>query len=39
MFLEGFIRSLFRRKLDEINNLGSISMVEGIHTVVDLGEA
>ena len=37
--LEGLIGILIRRELDEINNLGSVSTVEGPHSVVELGEA
>ena len=38
-FHEGLVGILIRRKLDEINNLGDVSMVEGLHAVVELGEA
>ena len=38
-FLENFVRILLRWKINETNNLGGISMVEGFHTVEELGEA
>ena len=39
VFLVEFVRILLRGKLDEINYLGGISMVEGPNTVVELSEA
>ena len=39
VFLEGLVGVFIVRKLDEVHNLGGVSMVEGSHAVLELGEA
>ena len=38
MVLTDLVGSVLRRKLDKIHNLGSILMIEGTDTVVELGD-